>query len=412
MSRLHKSFLAFAAANLALGLAACSDTTAPSSLRARSPAFTIGPTANIGPVQVTFASGATTQFCSGATAIHSYTIPATFAPLAGCGLAFDLEAALQDYDPNWDQNLAGSDWIGPTATSNEYKTAPGTYVFQTQFTIPSGATNPVLNDTLLSDNAVAVYLNGFKVEQQAIDDCPAGGPCNWQITKEFVISDADPAHFIIGGTNTITVLLVDTPNGGTLANHYQCNEDPEQFGSHGFTRDNTVLTSPLHVLAFWTRIMTATTGCENPAGLDFHGTVSWVPQICDFITFGRLVTTVGDNKVVISGNAGGNAPGGGILGEIQISIGKVDYHVQTIDSYTLTTNAPLLGDPFARVITGKSGTHTIELRLRDNPNPGQGEPTDEGDKVWLKIDGVVVVPLQTPDQGNIQLHLNCRGPDD
>jgi hypothetical protein len=48
--------------------------------------------------------------------------------------------------------------------------------------------------------------------------------------------------------------------------------------------------------------------------------------------------------------------------------------------------------------------------LRDNPNPGQGEPTDEGDKVWLKIDNTVIVPLQTPDQGNIQLHLHCRGP--
>jgi hypothetical protein len=145
--------------------------------------------------------------------------------------------------------------------------------------------------------------------------------------------------------------------------------------------------------------------------------VSWVvpppPQICDFITFGRLVLDVGGDKVVISGNAGGNAPDGGILGEIQISIGKVDYHVHTIDTYALPTNQPLLGDPFARVITGKSDTHTVELRLRDNPNPGQGEPgTQEGDKVWLKIDGVVVVPLQTLDKGNIQLHLNCRGPGD
>ena len=414
MSRLHKSFLAFAATNLALGVAACSDTTAPSSLRARSPAFTIGPTANVGPVQVTFGSGATTLFCSGATAIHTYSIPGTFAPLAGCAaLGFDLQTALQAYDPGWAENLAGSAWIGPTTTSNEYKTAPGTYVFQTQFTVGLGVTNPVLNLTLLSDNAVAVFLNGNKVESQVITDCPSDGLCNWQTPNFFIISDANPAHFNIGGTNTITFLLVDVPNGGTPGNGYQCTEDPQPFGSHGFTRDKAVSTLDGHELINWTRVMTATTGCENPAGLDFVGTVSWVvPQICDFITFGRLVTTVGDDKVVISGNAGGNAPGGGILGEIEISIGSVKYHVSTIDSYALTTNAPLFLDPFARVIRGKSGTHTIELRLRDNPNPGQGEPTDEGDKVWLKIDGVVVVPLQTPDQGNIQLHLNCRGPDD
>jgi hypothetical protein len=111
------------------------------------------------------------------------------------------------------------------------------------------------------------------------------------------------------------------------------------------------------------------------------------------------------------GQRGGNAPDGGILGENEIAIGGVQYHVSTIESYALTTNLLLFPDPFARVITGKSGT-TLELRLRDNPNPGQGEPTHEGDKVWLKIDGVVVVPLQTPDQGNIQLHLDCRGPGD
>jgi hypothetical protein len=153
----------------------------------------------------------------------------------------------------------------------------------------------------------------------------------------------------------------------------------------------------------------------------FHGAVASFfnsqtpppPAVCDFITFGRLVTTVGDDKIVISGNAGGNAPGGGILGTIEISVGGTQYLVQTIESYGPTTSGVLFPDPFARVITGHSGTHLIELRLRDDPNPGQGEPgTAEGDKVWLKIDNTVVVPLQTLDQGNIQLHLNCRGPGD
>jgi hypothetical protein len=134
------------------------------------------------------------------------------------------------------------------------------------------------------------------------------------------------------------------------------------------------------------------------------------PPLCDFITFGRLVTQVGGDKIVISGNAGGNKPGGGILGTIEISVGGVQYHVPTVETYALPTSGVLFGDPFARVITGHSGTHLVELRLRDNPNPGQGEPTDEGDQVWLKIDNTVIVPLQTPDKGNIQLHLHCRGP--
>lgn len=278
MHRVHKSVYSLTAVGLALAAAACSDTTAPSSLRSAgdSPAFTVGPTANVGPVQVTLASGGTTQFCSAGTVIHGYTIPASYAPLAGCGTAFDLAGALAVYNPGWASPLTGSSWIGPNATSNEYKTAPGTYVFQTTFTIPAGATSPVLNDTLMSDNAVAVYLNGFKVEQQVIADC--SGTCNWTTGGRFIISDNNLAHFNIGGTNTITVLLVDTPNGGNAGNNYACVLDPQVNGSHGFSNDGAVPTSPLHVVANWTRTMTATTGCENPTGLDFHGTVSWVPK--------------------------------------------------------------------------------------------------------------------------------------
>jgi hypothetical protein len=350
--------------------------------------------------------------------IHGYTIPATFAPLAGCGTAFSLQSNLvNSYNPGWSTNLAGSEWIGPNATSNEYRTAPGTYVFQTTFSIPAGATSPVLNLTLLSDNAVAVYLNGTKVEQQVIQDCPTGGPCNWNQT--FVISDATGAHFNIGGTNTISILLVDTPNGGTAANSYACVKTPQPNGWRGFvfTAPFAEPTSPNHIVANWTATMTATTGCENPAGLDFHGTVSWVapppPQICDFITFGRLVVEVGGQKIVISGNAGGNAPGGGILGEMEISVGDTKYHVSTIESYSIPAYGPMSGVQFARGITGHSGSNLVELRLHDNPNPGQGEPsTDEGDLVWLKINSSVVVSTRTPDQGNIQLHLNCRGPKD
>ena len=57
------------------------------------------------------------------------------------------------------------------------------------------------------------------------------------------------------------------------------------------------------------------------------------PQVCDFITFGRLVTEVNGQKVVISGNAGGNKPGGGILGEFHIEANGVDNHVADIDTY-------------------------------------------------------------------------------
>ena len=132
------------------------------------------------------------------------------------------------------------------------------------------------------------------------------------------------------------------------------------------------------------------------------------PPPCDFITFGRLVTEVGDDKVVISGNAGGNKPGGGILGEFHVEVGGVDYHVSDIDSYGPITNPPLQNLTNSRVVTGTSRNgHLVELRLWDG-----GEPGKDTDVVWVKIDGTVRVSTRFIDQGNMQYHDVCRGPGD
>lgn len=134
------------------------------------------------------------------------------------------------------------------------------------------------------------------------------------------------------------------------------------------------------------------------------------PPVCDFITFGRLVTSAGEDKVVISGNAGGNKPGGGILGEFHIDVNGVDYHVADIDTYGPITSGALAGLLNARVVTGiaKNGS-AVELRLYDG-----GEPGKDTDVVAVKIDGVSVLAAngQLIDQGNMQYHPNCRGPQD
>ena len=134
------------------------------------------------------------------------------------------------------------------------------------------------------------------------------------------------------------------------------------------------------------------------------------PAACDFITFGRLVTYVGNDKVVISGNAGGNKPGGGIMGEFHIDANGVDNHVANIDSYGPITSGPLSGSsyPNARMVTGtaKNGVE-VELRLWDGGEPGKGT-----DVVYVTLDGVVTLNAagQTIDQGNLQYHPVCRGP--
>jgi hypothetical protein len=146
----------------------------------------------------------------------------------------------------------------------------------------------------------------------------------------------------------------------------------------------------------------------------FHGfTVTYVnhvdipgPPVCDFITFGRLVTEVNGQKVVISGNAGGFKPGGGTLGEFHIEVNGVDNHVSDITSYGPIASGALFGLADSRVVTGtaKNGV-AVELRLWDGGEPGKGT-----DKVWVSLNGSVAVPTQFIDQGNMQYHPNCRGP--
>ena len=132
------------------------------------------------------------------------------------------------------------------------------------------------------------------------------------------------------------------------------------------------------------------------------------PQVCDFITFGRLVTTVGSNKVVISGNVGGFNANGTIKGEYHIDVNGVDNHVSDPATYGPITIGPLFGLPNARITTGiaKNG-NAVELRLWDG-----GEPGKNTDRVYVKINGVAVLGATGPfiDQGNMQYHPECRGP--
>ncbi|MEO6528584.1 MAG: hypothetical protein ABIP93_18345 [Gemmatimonadaceae bacterium] len=144
--------------------------------------------------------------------------------------------------------------------------------------------------------------------------------------------------------------------------------------------------------------------------ITFTNVVTPPAAACDFITFGRLVTSVGGKKVVISGNAGGNKPAGGILGEFHIDANGVDNHVADIATYGPITSGPLSGLTNSRIVTGtaKNGV-AVELRLWDG-----GEPGKDTDVVYVKLNGVVVLNAagQTIDQGNMQYHPNCRGPND
>ena len=130
--------------------------------------------------------------------------------------------------------------------------------------------------------------------------------------------------------------------------------------------------------------------------------------VCDFITFGRLVTSVNGQKVVISGNIGGNQPGGGILSEFHVEANGVDNHVASVDTYGPIANGPLSTLTNSRMSTGtaKNGV-AVEVRMWDGGEPGKGT-----DIVYVKLNGIELLgPAgQLLDQGNMQYHANCRGP--
>ncbi len=159
--------------------------------------------------------------------------------------------------------------------------------------------------------------------------------------------------------------------------------------------------------------LTFANGDTHPVN-SFHGaTITFTnhvepPAVCDFITFGRLVLSYNGQKVVISGNAGGNAPGGGFLNEFHIDVNGVDNHVANIDSYGPISSGALSGLTNSRIATGtaKNG-NSVELRLWDGGEPGGGT-----DKVYVKINGVELFGAGGVyiDQGNMQYHSNCRGP--
>src|SRR5205085_978279 len=186
---------------------------------------------------IAIASSASTQYCGHSDGNFTPTFATVF--VGGCGADFDLTSALATYNPGWDAPFTGSVWIGSNALANQYTVLPGTYDFRTTFTLPAGVTSPLLNLTTMADNVAIVYLNGHEVGRNIpTQDCPTNGPCNWQQVAKVTMYDNVAADFVIGGTNTIDVFLIDTRIGqgppGSVAppnwNGHSCALGPQPTG--------------------------------------------------------------------------------------------------------------------------------------------------------------------------------------
>lgn len=144
---------------------------------------------------------------------------------------------------------------------------------------------------------------------------------------------------------------------------------------------------------------------------DYIWSVTPTPSVCDFMTFGRTqIVAANGSDVVISGNAGGNSPQGGILGNFLVKVGGEQYNLQDIAFYGPITSGVFAGAdyPNARRIVGTTREGVaVEIRIYDGSEPGR-----LADAVYVKIGvteplGALGVSL---DRGNIQYHPQCRGP--
>jgi hypothetical protein len=279
MRRSKLSLLSLTAATLALGAAACSDPiAAPRDLSPSIPSAALGSQPiPLGATSNPLASNASVSYCGHADGVFNPSFGGTTF-VGGCVAASDLTASLAAYNPGWGAPLGTSSWIGSSPTANQYTVVPGTYDFRTTFTLPAGATSPLLNLSTLADNVAQVYLNGHLVGANTpIQDCPAGGPCNWETSSRLDMFDNTAADFNVGGTNTIDIFLINTMVGqgppGSPAppnwNTHSCADGPQPFG----TGPNGVLVpTPQSLATGWDPAT-----CLNPAGLDFTGTVSFNP---------------------------------------------------------------------------------------------------------------------------------------
>jgi len=162
----------FALGAAAIALGACSETTTSPSTRGIVAGSGPNLSATLNGNSFTILSDASSQYCASAQVNGNIaSFPASFASVAGCGAARDLQAdgSLTAYNPGW-ENPTGlttttAHWIGfdaKSGPSSDYRANVGEYVYQQTFTLPANATAPTLSLDVMADNVAAVYLNGSR----------------------------------------------------------------------------------------------------------------------------------------------------------------------------------------------------------------------------------------------------------
>ena len=131
------------------------------------------------------------------------------------------------------------------------------------------------------------------------------------------------------------------------------------------------------------------------------------PAVCDFSTFGGF-TLENNFNISYGGNAGAIDDGTayGDLEFVNHTTGD-KIHVWNVTGYGHPASGPLSSYPDSRFASGMgeingSGSFPVEFRFVDLGEPGTS------DRVWLKVNGSVLIAEQVVQGGNVQLHDICK----
>ena len=322
---MHRSLLA-AVGVLALAAACSEPSTGPSAVVV-DPSFINGPTADIGPVQLTYNSGASaTDFCS-ATAVNTFNNA-----VGSCAAA--VVAPITTVNPGWTASIPGSSWISWAANGDRYLSPSASYTYRRQFTIPAGMTDPVLNVQVAADNGVTVYLNGVQIGATAVGQNIFASAQTYSANSGFNIGGVNDLVFVVENTR-VPISGTDTPT--PIGQPCPLRPHAQNTTSTGLFYDEDPGYD--HVL------------CLNPTGLLYKATVSWAEPVvtggqgCSPGYWKNHNAPVGYNKNALFSSVFENAFPGMTLQEV-LSQGGGGLNAlgrQTVSAYF---NAVALGDDY------------------------------------------------------------------
>lgn len=131
------------------------------------------------------------------------------------------------------------------------------------------------------------------------------------------------------------------------------------------------------------------------------------PSVCDFSTFGGF--TLENNFNISYGGNAGIIDVGTAYGDLQFTNHTTGdkIHVWNVTGYGHPATGPLSSYPDSRFASGMgeingAGSFPVEFRFVDLGEPGTS------DRVWLKVNGAVLIQEQVVQGGNVQLHDLCK----